>query len=164
MPAVVIIGLLIGVPAVIIFFLRANAAIVFLSLCAGSVLAQFVSGDSVKLVNSFTASSNTVNADTIRLALLYTPAFFTTLFVRGKVHGVKNTINLILALSVGIVGVLLAVPLMPGGIRHNITSSNIWPTVEQYQAVIVAIAIVLSLLSLWFNKPGHGKDKKPKHK
>ncbi len=157
-----VIALLIGLPVVIIFLLRANAAVVFLALCAGSVLTQFVSGDSSSVFNSIIPASGTINFAIVQLSLLFAPAFFTALFMRKGVSGAKAMINLVPAAATGVVGALLAVPLLPGGIQHNIVATNVWSNIRQYQSVIVSAAVIVSVLSLWFNKPKH--DKKGKHK
>jgi len=159
MAPLVTIALLVGAPVVLIFLLRANAAMVFLALCAGSVLTQFISSDATNILRSFIPASGTVNFSIIQLSLLYAPAFFTVLFMRKGVAGAKTLINLIPAAATGAVGALLAVPFLPGGVSHNITSSSVWSSLEQYQSVIVAVAVLISLFSLWFSKPKHSKGK-----
>ena len=153
---------MIGIPVVLIFVMRANAALVFFALCAGSVLAQFVSADANNVFSSFFPANGTINFSIVQMFMLYAPAFFTVVFMRGSVSGTKNLINLIPAAAVGVVGALLAVPYLPGGVSHNITSSATWSSIEQYQSVIVAAAVLISLFGLWFNKAKSGKDKKKK--
>lgn len=162
MAPLVVIALLVGAPIVLIFLLRANAAVVFLALCAGSVLTKFISGDATNVFSSFIPANGSTNLSIIQLSLLYAPAFFTIVFMRKAISGAKAMINLVPAAATGAVGALLAVPLLPGGVSHNITTSSVWSSLKQYQSVIVAIAVLISLFSLWYNKPKHGK--KSKHK
>lgn len=160
-PAVVI-GLLIGLPIVFILLMRANAAIVFLALCAGSVLAQFVSDETFNIFSSFIPADGSTNLSIVQLSLMYLPVFFTALFTRKSISGAKTLTNLVPAIATGLVGALLAVPLLPGGVKYNVTSSEIWPVLEQYQGLIVAVAVLISLFSLWSTKPKHGKGKHKK--
>lgn len=163
MAPLVTLALLIGLPAVIIFLLRANGAVVFLALCGGSVLAQFVSSDSTNILNSFRPASGTLNLSVVQLSLLFAPAFFAALLLRKSLSGTKAMVNLIPAVATGAVGALLAVPLLPGGVHHNITSNSLWSSIDQYQSLIVAAAILVSLVGLRLNRtkrPHKGKHKK----
>ncbi len=156
-------ALLIGLPIVLLVILRANAAVAFLALCAGSVLAQFVSGDTKSIFSSFVPANSTTNLSIVQLGLLFGPVLLSAIFTRKSVSGAKMLLNLIAAMALGIVGALLAVPLLPGGVTHSITSQNLWSYVHQYQSVVVAVGVLISLFSLWFNKSKQDKDKK-KHK
>lgn len=156
------IGLLIGLPIALILLLRANAAVVFLALGAGSILTQFASGETTNVFSSFIPADGSLNSSIVQLFMLYAPAGFTAIFMRKGVSGAKSIANLIPAAATGLVGALLAVPLLPGGVRHDVTSSELWPWLEQYQGVLVAVAVLISLFSLWYNKPKHGKGKHKK--
>ncbi len=155
-------ALLIGLPAVIVFLLRANGAVVFFALCAGSVLATFVSSDSANILNSFIPKSGTVNLSLVQLALLYAPAFFAALLLRKSLSGTKAMFNIVPAVATGTVGALLAVPLLPGGVHHNIISNSVWTSIDQYQSLIVAVAVLISLIGIRLNRSK--SSKKGKHK
>lgn len=162
MTPLIILALIVGLPVLLTFLLRANASIVFLALCAGSVLAQFVSGDSSSFFNSVIPANGTINYSIVQLSLLFAPAFFTIIFMRKTVKGPKAMVNIVPAVATGVVGALLAVPLLPGGVQHNIVTTNLWQSIEQYQSVVVSVSVVISLFTLWFTKPKH--DKKGKHR
>lgn len=162
MPPIVVIGLIVGLPIVLTLLLRANAAIVVLALCAGAVLQQFAGADSTTLFNSFASSSNEVVASVVQLVLLFLPAGLTILFWHGSMRGSKTLVNVVPAIGAGLLAVLLAVPLLPPGLRHNVIGSSIWSNTLQFQSTIVAATLFASFLVLWTSKPRHSKDKKHK--
>jgi hypothetical protein len=158
----VVIALLIGLPILLIFWLRANGALVLLALCAGSVLQRFVSSDASTILNSFTSRNSSASDNLAQLILLFLPALLTVLLLRKGISGSKAMINLVPAAGTGILAALLAVPLLPGGLRHNIVQAPAWAQVNQYQSVIVAAAMLVSFLLLWMTYPKPAKDKHKK--
>jgi hypothetical protein len=163
-----IFGLMIGLPVVILLALRVNATLVFLSLCLGDVLVQFVSHDAGSFM-SFLSNSNfsahpiNDNADAFGLILLLLPVVLTTVFMIRTVSGpTKLLLNLLPAAGVGLVGALLAVPLLSPGLGHNIVDSSIWQQVQRAEDLIVSSSALVCLLVLWLQRPktGHGKHHK----
>lgn len=162
MPLVVL-GILIGLPLFLSFVLRVNAGILFLSLCAGSVINEFVGADAVNIVNSFLPASSSVNTAVVQLTLLLLPATLTIVFMRRSMTGGKTFINLLPAVASGFLTALLAVPLLPPGTRYNITTSEVWEMIINFQSFIIGAGAFVSLLVLWGSKPKH-HDKKKHHK
>ncbi len=66
-------------PFLVLTVLRVNAAFVFLSLCLGEVLVQYVSADVNSFMQIFAARVSPVGDSTMRLVLLFAPAALTTL-------------------------------------------------------------------------------------
>ncbi len=161
MSPIVILGLLVGLPLLLAFILRVNAGILFLALCTGSVLSQFVSGDTIKIYDSFFPKSGDITASVIQLVLLLLPAFLTILFMRYSMKGTKGLINLLPAAASGLLTALLVVPLLPPGVRYNVLGSDAWSIIEQFQSVIIGAGAFVSLVVLWGSKPRN--DKKGKH-
>jgi Ca2+/H+ antiporter len=161
MPLAVLIGLVL-LPVVLLFFLRVNAALVFLSLCLGNVLVQFAGDDAVSIVGGASTSSYATGS-TIQLALLVAPAFLTILFMMGTVRDKKKFFNLIPAAATGVLLALLAVPLLPPGLSHNIMALDQWQSLNEMKSGIVAISTLVCLLFLWTSRPKHD-DKHKKHK
>jgi hypothetical protein len=151
--------------------LRVNAALVFLSLCLGDVLTQFVASDAQSLLNLLSSSHATPVINTtdsmIKLAILLIPVVLTTLFmiktVRG--HG-KLALNVLPAAGVGMLGGLLVVPLLPTTLSLKIIDSSLWLQVQRAQDLIVGASALVCLLVLWMQRPksGGGDDKHKKHK
>jgi hypothetical protein len=167
--AQIILGALVLVPVLLLMVLRINATLVFLSLCLGAVLVQFVAPETNTFINLFSShTGKPINANhtTIELALLLLPVVLTTFFMVRTVkgHG-KLALNTLPAAGVGLLGSLLVVPLLPGGISHEIVHSSLWDQVQKAQTLIVGISALICLFVLWLQRPKTGEDgKHGKHK
>lgn len=154
---------LIAVPIVLLMALRVNATLVFLSLCLGDVLVQFVSTDASSIL---TAMGIHLGAETIKLFLLAVPVVLTTIFMIRTIRGTSRLLlNAFPAAGVGFLGALLIVPLLPPGTTHNVTSSSLWAQVQNAQVLIVSLSTLICLLVLWLQRPkaGEGKHGKKHH-
>ena len=152
--------------------LRVNATLVFLSLCLGNVLVQFVAADAnsfMSLIHSTRAAPITDTVATgnnlVKLLLLLLPAILTTLFMIKTVNGAKLIINILPAAGVGLLGGLLVVPLLSPGLSVNIIASPLWEQVSRAQNLIVGSSALICLLVLWVQRPktGGGDVKHGKH-
>lgn len=161
------------VPAVLLMLLRINAALVFLSLCLGNVLVQFVASDASAWLTTFTSSQTTTVVTTtnsnIKIGLLVLPALLTAIFMIRTVSGTPRLLlNLLPAVGVGLLGALLVVPLLEPKLSHDIIASSLWWNAQQVQNVIVGLSAVVCLVVLWMQRPkagGSGFGKKHrKHK
>src|SRR3954467_13664245 len=104
----VTLGLIVAVPVLILMFLRVNAALVFLSLCLGDVLVQFVAPDANEFLQLFSAhvpkNVDTGN-DNIKILLLLLPVVLTAIFMIRTVRGKGRLfLNFLPALGVGMLG------------------------------------------------------------
>ena len=155
-----LIAAMVVAPVVLLLLLRVNAAIAFLSLCLGSVLVRFVGNDAQSFVNLFSAS-RAVSGYGLSLALLLVPAVFTTLIMVGTVRGkTGRLLNLLPALSAGLLAALLAEPLFSPGLRGAILATSIWQHVQQARALVICLGAVISLLFLWLQRPKRGEKEK----
>jgi xanthine/uracil permease len=162
MPLAVLIGL-IALPVVLLFLLRVNAALVFLSLCLGNVLVQFAGDDAVSIVSGAGTGAN-LTGSTIKLALLVAPAFLTVIFMMGTVTDKKKFLNILPAVVTGLLLALLAVPLLPPGLSHNVMALDQWQQITDAQSGVIAISTLVCLIFLWASRPKHDKHgKKHKH-
>lgn len=151
-----------GLPALALSVLRINAAVVFLSLCLGAVLVQFVAGEANSLISWISPGASQFSTSTIQLVLLLAPAIVTcivTIFsVRG---GLKAWFNILPAVATAAFAVLLAVPLLPYDFGGGIEDLSLWDQLVRSQALIVGVGALISLTLLWFQRHGlRGKDKK----
>lgn len=165
-PETVLIAI-VAVPVLVLMLLRINAALVFLSLCLGSVLVQFVAPDANEFLQLFSAhvpkGVDTGN-DNIKLFLLLLPVVLTAIFMIRTVRGKgKLILNVLPALGVGMLGGLLVVPLLPPGLSHNIVNSDLWTQVQKAQDLIVGMSALICLFVLWLQRPKTGGEK-DKHK
>jgi hypothetical protein len=164
-----ILAAIVLVPVVLLMLLRINAALVFLSLCLGSVLVQFVAPDANEFLQLFSAhvpkNVDTGN-DNIKIFLLLLPVVLTAIFMIRTVRGKgKLLLNIFPAAGVGMLGGLLLVPLLPAGLSHDIVNSNLWNEAQKAQDLIVGMSSLICLFVLWLQRPKTGsEDKHGKHK
>ncbi len=164
MTPVIILAAIMLLPVIILMVLRINATLVFLSLCLGDVLVQFVAGDAQDLFglfNTSTVHTAQPSSNMITITLLLLPAVLTAIFmirtVRG--HG-RLLLNMLPSLGVGLLGALLVVPLLAPGLSHNIVDSTLWSEVQRAQDLIVGSSALVCLLVLWLQRPKAGHDGK----
>jgi hypothetical protein len=149
------------IPVAVLTLLRINAAMVFLSLCLGYVLVQFVANDADSLISFVAPNSASVSASTLRLAMLFTPAVVTALIMLFSVKGKMRTIcNFFPAVGTSILALLLAVPLCTPGLRYTIEFHTYWKEISKAQAMLVGMSAFVSLLFLWATrKSSHGAER-----
>jgi hypothetical protein len=165
-PAITL-GAIVLVPLALIMVLRINAALVFLSLCLGDVLVQFVAPDANSFLTLFSAhvpkGVDTGN-DTVKIILLLLPVILTAIAMIRTVKGYSRlALNLLPAAGVGLLGGLLVVPLLPAGLSHNVVDSSLWSQVQRAQDLIVGLSALVCLLVLWLQRPQAGSGKHSKH-
>jgi len=165
-----ILAAIVLVPVIILLALRINAAIVFLSLCLGDVLVQFVSPDANQFLALFSAhvpKGLDNGNDTIKILLLALPVALTAIFMIKTVSGYpRMVLNLLPAIGVGLLGSLLITPLLPLSLSHNIIDSSLWTQIKNAQDLIVSSSALVCLLVLWLQRPKSGSHngKHSKHK
>lgn len=156
------------VPVIILMLMRINASLVFLSLCLGNVLVQFVAKDTADFLtlhaDQVSQKVSTTGNNSIKLGLLLLPVVLTAIFMIRTVNGrSKLALNLLPAAGVGLLGGLLVVPLLPPGLSHNVVRSDLWTQVSRTQDLIVGASALVCLLVLWLQRPKtdgkHGKHK-----
>ena len=152
-----VIGLVV-IPVVVLMVLRINATMVFLGLCLGYVLTQFLGNDAKDFAQTFlghTAMSTTV----MKLVLLLIPVVLTAIIMIRTVRSKMLILNILPALSVGCLLALLVVPLLPPGTSHAITAMSFWHQAQRLQDLIIGVGALVSLLTLWLLRPKHGSEK-----
>jgi hypothetical protein len=148
--------------------LRINAALVFLSLCLGDILVQFVANDTNNFLSDHAdqipqQAANAGN-DTVKLVLLLLPVVLTAIFMLKTVRGQGRLIlNALPSAGVGLLGALLVVPLLPPGLSQNITDSSLWEQVVRVQDLIVGASALVCLIVLWLQRPKTGGSHHSKH-
>lgn len=152
MTPLVFFAIVVLAPAVILTILRVNAAVVFLSLCLGSVLVQFMGSDGISLVTTFVPRASSFSESSIQIGLLVLPALLTTIFMFHSVRRVRVFLNILPALTVGLLVLLLIEPLLSPGLQGTITSSSLWQQYSRAQSLVVGVSALISLAYLWFDR------------
>lgn len=159
-PLIILVAML-AAPVVIIMALRINAAQIFLSLCLGNVLVQFIGQDAGTILASTSARAPGLpaNQSYINLALLLLPVLLTMLIMIHSVRGTaKLAYNFLPALGVGLLLTLLAVPLLSAGLTGSITGLPLWRELANLQTLILSVSTLLCLLFMWMQRPKPSKD------
>jgi len=165
----IILGAIVLAPVLLLMLLRVNATLVFLSLCLGNVLVQFVAPDANSFMTLFSAhvphGADTGN-NFMKIVLLLLPVVLTLVFMIRTVRGKgKLALNAFPSAGVGLLGALLVVPLLPASMSDSILSSSLWLQVQRAQDLIVGGSALVCLLVLWLQRPKAGHDDKHgKHK
>jgi hypothetical protein len=165
MMSLIIFGVLVILPIIITVIFRINGAVLFMSLCVGEVLVQYMAGDANSLITTISSiHGNQIANSTIRLILLLIPPVLTALFMFHSIpKGAKAILNVLPALGVGLLTALLVKPLLSSSYQRTLEHSNLWHQFSQAQALVVGTGAVLSLLFLWFQRQGsheHGHSSK----
>lgn len=138
------------VPALVFIILRINASLIFLSLCLGTVLVQYVAGETVTLMHLATAHVSPISTSSVKLLLLVAPAAVTTVVTLFSVRGrIKGVFNILPSFAASSLLVLLAVPMLPPGIGHALQLQPTWHYLSNAESLAVAAGAVVSLLFLW---------------
>lgn len=143
---------IVAVPALFFLVLRSNAALAFLSLCLGSVLAQVAAGDASAILDSLKAGQ-TVSTNMAALVLLLLPPLLAAILTIRSVRPADLLLQMIPAVGVGAASLLLAKPYLKEAWQAQLTSSAVWTQIDNLQVVIVGASAFLCLLMVWLQRP-----------
>lgn len=161
MDPLIVLGLFAIVPVLLMLILRVNASVVFLALAAGELLATFFAPDTIDLAETLFKNTSPTVYSSLRIAFLLLPMALTILFLRKSISGSKFFFNLIPTLLTGAVVALLAVPLLPDGLKNNVYGTDAWSKLVQVQGMVIGGAVITSMLMLWTTmRPPRDKRKK----
>jgi hypothetical protein len=163
MNPLILMGAIAALPLVLITVLRSKAAVVFLALCAGSVLTVFVGETAMEFLMIFVRDPNEITQSAIQITLLLLPALLIIMLLRGTANGATLVMNLFPAALTGILAVFLVVPLLPSGVKNEVMDSSMWLQLVNYQAVLVGSAVFISVVQLWSSSRSARHKKKGKH-
>lgn len=149
---IILLGIVVA-PIVLLMLLRVNAALVFVSLCVGYVLAQFLGSDTQSFADLFISHGASMSAAIMKLVLLLFPALFTTLFMIGTAKKTRLVLNILPAIAVGCLIALLVVPLLPSGVSQNLTNAPLWAHITRLQSAIIGVGALISMFFLWAQRP-----------
>ncbi len=150
MTPLVLFGIIVAAPIILIMVARVNAAILFMSICVGEVLVQYLGSDAATVVTAFSAHGTQFSNSTIRILLLFLPAILTMIFMFHSVKGSKLILNILPAIGTGLLITLLIEPLLSKSMQHTLGKETLWQNVYQTRALIVGIGALISLFFLWF--------------
>ena len=156
--------LALAVPALAIVALRLNGAMMFLSLCLGSILVQYVGGSTNDLMDLISPKAGSFSKGTVDLVLLLVPAVITGIVTLMSVHGrLRILFNILPALATSSLAVLLAIPLLPPHIAAGLETQSIWHYLSHAESIVVSSGALVSLLALWTQRRSFKEHDKRKH-
>jgi hypothetical protein len=142
-----------AIPVLALTILRINAVMVFLSLCLGQVLVQFVASEANTMLTLFAPGASKISTSMIQIIVLLLPAILTSVFMIFSLRGRgKLAFNILPAFGVGALVVLMVVPLLPSGAQHTIESGTLWMQFSKLQSLIVSVTAVVCLVFLWMQR------------
>ncbi|MEO6761355.1 MAG: hypothetical protein ABI220_03185 [Candidatus Saccharimonadales bacterium] len=143
----IILGAVVIVPVGMIVFLRANAAIAFMGLCVGSVLAAYTSSDVTSFVTAFSpVHSVLATTQWAQLILLVVPFLLSMWFTRRSVKGSFAILNFLIAIISGVMLALFVVPLLSSPWQHVLEGQSAWQQLTNLQTMTVLSGATLSLV------------------
>lgn len=148
---------LIAIVTALLLLLRTNTGVVFLAVCAGSVLLAAAGKDTDLLAHSLGNSQPSTNV--VQAAVVLLPAIISAVVLRKRVVTTKMFLAVIPAFCSAIVALTLVYPFLSGSFQTTLTSGKGWSLIAQYYELIVVIGIVSSLFTLAFTVPKHHGDK-----
>ncbi len=151
---------IIVIPLVVLYWLKVNAAAVFLALCLGYVLLAFDEQNAYSLTTGQVPFQLKQANIFVNLALLLGPALITLFIQIGSLHGKLKYFNILPALGVGLFVALLVVPELPTSLHQSITSTTYWVKLVRYQATIVGVSATVAAVFFWLNLRKQGGEKK----
>lgn len=155
---------LIALVTVLLVVLRTNTGVVFLAVCAGSVLLSAAGKDTDLLARSF-GSPSQLSSNIVQAAVVLLPAIISAILLRKRVPKTKIIIAIVPAFCAAVVGLTIVYPFLTGSFQSTLVASKGWSLIVQYYELLVLIGIVSSLftIALTTPKPHDSKHKKGKH-
>ena len=161
MTPLILVAAMAGLPFLLALLLRVSAVYLFLSLLIGDVLVRYLSDDVTLAISTF--SHNFHSDFAVQLGLLATPVVLTLLFLRRSLPGSKLLLHIVPLAATAAAFVVLVLPLLPGGVQHNIVVTPWGNVLKNAQDLILSVTGILVLLLAWLtgrHKNGHGKHHK----
>lgn len=151
---IAVIGVIFGLLPLL---LRSSAVLVFLSLCAGEILARLTSQDITQMVSSFGALSNFPIYSAVQIFLLVIAPVVLLFAYKKSVKPSMIFVQIIPALASVAVCIMLVVAKLPYDTKIVIESSNLYIMIKSFFSLAIAAGLLSSLFYLVAIKPKHDK-------
>ena len=148
-------------PLALLILLRTNAAVAFFALCSGAVLQNYTTRDVLSKVNTSLADSLSSPYASILIILL--PFILAVLLLLKTVKKSKISLHIVPAVCTGLVALALITPYFPTGSTFaTISKQEAYIHIHDYQAAVIVVGILSSLLIFALKRPKK-EDKKHAH-
>lgn len=129
-------------------FLRSNAVLVFLSLCASELLVNFISKDLTDFINSNFSYEGYPIYSIVQIFLLAIFPLIILFIYKKSIKSSKIFWQIIPALAAAVTFFVLVIQKLPYDTKIKIEESMIYQNIEQYYQAIIASGIIISFLFL----------------
>ncbi len=165
MPPLILLGLLAGLPLVLLTVLRVKPLYIFTSTITGYLWVQFL-GDPAELM--FQSMVSVQHPGVIaRLILLLLPVVLTFLFMKGSLSASSLPFQFFLLVANSLLLATLIINNLTPGLQDSIYSTNPGDILRQANDTLIAGIAGLHVLVMWIMRPrnydGHGGHHKKKH-
>ncbi len=150
MATLVIFAVVLGLAVTLLLFLRINAGVAFLFICAGYMLATRYSSDASLAGAAVMKNGLATNVAYIALVLL--PGVMVGLFLRKSVPATKTIFNILPALAVVALATLLIVPQLDSGVQSGLMDTVIWQNLSSFEPVVIIGGVLSSLILVILTK------------
>lgn len=163
MPVELLLALIAAIPIVMIVLLRSNAAIVYLSLCAGVVLQNLFGADAHLILDAIMPRASSVYGQALDIVLVTLPAALASIMLRKKAKGLRFVLGIIPAICAGLLVVLSIVNFISPLTRDAIYDSTAWRNLNEFRGLVALLGVVSSIALLKPSKK-HEEGHKKHHK
>jgi hypothetical protein len=164
MPAIVLLGLLIGLPLILLTVLRVKPLYIFTSVVTGYLWVQFLGDPAELMLQSMTHVQ--YPGVVARLALLLIPIVLTLLLMKHSLSPSALPFQFFLLVANSLLIATFIIDNLPGGTQASLYATNPGNVLRQANDVLIAGIAGLHVLVMWIMRPrghdqhGHGHHKK----
>lgn len=137
--------IIIAVPVLLVYLLKANAGLLFFAACAGLVLLSTLDNAVVATAGSIVPGEGEAY---VRLAVVIASIAFAAVVFSNKVHGAKLVFHAVIALLIGVMLWLLLPAVTGVSWLVSGVNSQLWLDANQFSTLIIAAAFGLSSLAV----------------
>lgn len=161
MSPIILLGMIIGLPLVLITLMRVKPLYVFVSIICGYFWAELL-GDPVELLLRSFAKVD--NFDVIvRVVLLLLPLVVTIFLMRKTLSTSALPFQFGLLLADSLLLVTFLLPLLTTGVQSSLYQTSAGSIFRQGHDVIIASIVGLHVLVMWIMRPRHHGEDSSKH-
>jgi hypothetical protein len=155
-----IIAIMFGVAPIL---MGSNAIYIFLTLCAGEILAGLVASDLTQVASGL-VTYDVPKYSIVQLVLLLIVPLVLLMVFKGSIKSTtKRVLQIIPAAASVVIGFMFVVEKMPYDLQQKIIASDLYKIVDPYFGLAVAAGLLGCFLYLWTKRP-KPKDEKKKSK
>lgn len=160
MTPLILLAAMVGLPFLLTLVARVSAVYLLLSLLVGDILVRYLGDDVVLVASTFMRNFHSDFA--VQLVLLLLPVVLTLLLMRKSAPKSQFLLHILPLLAVSLAGLIVALPLLPGGLQHSLTSTPTGTVLKNSQDLIMAITGVAILMLAWLTGR-HKEERSGKH-